>query len=373
MKKICCLLLLICWGCLESVKAFNYDYSQTWVSKMFLSKPDPKGGCIVNLTFEQALDVIRATDNLSLGIPKVVYLVGWQYNGHDDKYPAFFDANPLLKRDCDQTALESLRRLMREAGTIHSDAWIARPSEGHNETVICEALYQQKAALYWKSKGMDITSEWVMDYMIGYVPYAWHFNGFNQADYLKYPATVYTGTGINPDIKSSDHDLGFLFGTSCYGEPVWLGTDPRKWEKNLVKDFMLKVPQYFFLNRLDRDSVSGEGKNRMAWFSEGVVVSLKDSTVTQYDRVFRQKNTLCMPAVWRNDRGVVLYSENDCSDTQFDVPYNWGNVEKAKLYLVTLDGLKFQKEVTLKKGKLRLKLDGETPYYAIPYWLVPKD
>lgn len=94
MKKICCLLLLICWGCLESVKAFNYDYSQTWVSKMFLSKPDPKGGCIVNLTFEQALDVIRATDNLSLGIPKVVYLVGWQYNGHDDKYPAFFDANP---------------------------------------------------------------------------------------------------------------------------------------------------------------------------------------------------------------------------------------------------------------------------------------
>ena len=100
---------------------------------------------------------------------------------------------------------------LKEAGTIHSDAWIARPSEGHNETVICEALYQQKAALYWKSKGMDITSEWVMDYMIGYVPYAWHFNGFNQADYLKYPATVYTGTGINPDIKSSDHDLGFLF------------------------------------------------------------------------------------------------------------------------------------------------------------------
>jgi len=329
MKKICCLLLLICWGCLESVKAFNYDYSQTWVSKMFLSKPDPKGGCIVNLTFEQALDVIRATDNLSLGIPKVVYLVGWQYNGHDDKYPAFFDANPLLKRDCDQTALESLRWLMREARKYHTTV----------------SLHINMTDAY------DDSPLW---------------NEYVEHDLI-------SGTGINPDIKSSDHDLGFLFGTSCYGEPVWLGTDPRKWEKAFIKDFMLKVPQYFFLNRLDRDSVSGEGKNRMAWFSEGVVVSLKDSTVTQYDRVFRQKNTLCMPAVWRNDRGVVLYSENDCSDTQFDVPYNWGNVEKAKLYLVTLDGLKFQKEVTLKKGKLRLKLDGETPYYAIPYWLVPKD
>ena len=30
----------------------------------------------MNLTFEQALDVIRVTDNLSLGIPKIVYLVG---------------------------------------------------------------------------------------------------------------------------------------------------------------------------------------------------------------------------------------------------------------------------------------------------------
>ena len=70
--------------------------------------------------------------------------------------------------------LLSLLPELKEAGTIHSDAWIARPSEGHNETVIKEAEYQKKAALYWKAKGMDITSEWVMDYMVGYVPYAWH-------------------------------------------------------------------------------------------------------------------------------------------------------------------------------------------------------
>ena len=149
--------------------------------------------------------------------------------------------------------LLSLLPELKEAGTIHSDAWIARPSEGHNETVIKEAEYQKKAALYWKAKGMDITSEWVMDYMVGYVPYAWHFNGFVQADYLKIPASVYTGTGINPDIKTSDHALGFLFGTSCYGEPIWKGADSRVWEKALIQDFMLKVPQYYYLNRLHRD------------------------------------------------------------------------------------------------------------------------
>lgn len=433
----------------NAVRAFNHDYSQTWVAKMFLSKPNPKGGCLVNLTFEQALEVIRVTDNLSLGIPKIVYLVGWQYNGHDDKYPAFFDANPLLKRSCDKTALESLRWLMREArkyhttvslhinmtdayddsplwdeyvekdlisknadgslkvigeynnrkayqvnyqrewesgytqmridkllslipelkdaGTIHSDAWIARPSEGHNETVINEALYQQKAALYWKSKGMDITSEWVMDYMIGYVPYAWHFNGFNQADYLKYPATVYTGTGINPDIKSSDHALGFLFGTSCYGEPIWMGVDYHVWKDALAKDFMLKVPQYFFLNRLERDSVSGTGENRTAWYSDGVSVSLKDSTVMQHERVLRKQNTLCMPAVWRSDRGMLLYSGDGSTNASFDVPYNWGNAERAKLYLITPEkGLVYQKDIKVKCGKIKMNIEGRTPYYIIP-------
>lgn len=447
------ILLLVTLFCFlaNAVRAFNHDYSQTWVSKLYLSKPNPKGGCLVNLTFEQALEVIRVTDNLSLGIPKIVYLVGWQYNGHDDKYPAFFDANPLLKRSCDKTALESLRWLMREArkyhttvslhinmtdayddsplwdeyvekdlisknadgslkvigeynnrkayqinyqrewesgytqmridkllslipelkdaGTIHSDAWIARPSEGHNETVINEALYQQKAALYWKSKGMDITSEWVMDYMIGYVPYAWHFNGFNQADYLKYPATVYTGTGINPDIKSSDHALGFLFGTSCYGEPIWMGVDYHVWKDALAKDFMLKVPQYFFLNRLERDSVSGTGENRTAWYSDGVSVSLKDSTVMQHERVLRKQNTLCMPAVWRSDRGMLLYSEDAGTNASFDVPYNWGNAERAKLFLITPEkGLVYQKDIKVKCGKIKMNIEGRTPYYVIPQY-----
>ena len=38
----------------------------------------PAGGCKVYLTFERALEVLRKLDALSLGCPKVVYLVGWQ-------------------------------------------------------------------------------------------------------------------------------------------------------------------------------------------------------------------------------------------------------------------------------------------------------
>jgi hypothetical protein len=66
------------------------------------------------------LDAIRRIDNQTLGIPKIVYLVGWQYNGHDSKYPAWFEANPKLKRPQDANAIESLKWLMQEAGKYHT-------------------------------------------------------------------------------------------------------------------------------------------------------------------------------------------------------------------------------------------------------------
>ena len=57
-------------------------------------------------------------DKRTVGIPKIVYLVGWQYNGHDSKYPAWFEVNERLKRPEDKTALESLKWLMKEATTV---------------------------------------------------------------------------------------------------------------------------------------------------------------------------------------------------------------------------------------------------------------
>lgn len=448
MKRL--LVLLFClYACTFSVQAqFNHDYSQTWVTKMSLAVPDQHGGCEVRLTFEQALEMIRQSDNLSLGVPKIVYLVGWQYNGHDDKYPAFFEVNEHLKRDCDTSACESLLWLIREArkyhttvslhinmtdayddsplwaeyvandlisknadgslkvigeyngrkayqinyrneweagytqmridrlldllpelvegGTIHSDAWIARPSEGHNETVIVEAEYQKKAAGYWRSKGMDITSEWVMDYMVGHVPFAWHFNGATQKDYLRIPAHVYTGTGLNPDIRSSDHDLGFLFGTSCYGEPIWKIAENYSWQPVLTADFMLKCPQYFYLNSLKRLSVEGEGKKRISRFSDQVSVSLVDSTVRQKDRILRTKNTICIPAVWRDDEGVIVYSQDTNGKTSFDIPYLWGNPKSATVYKVTAEGLQEPRKIHIANAKMVIEIVKGVPYYVVP-------
>ena len=105
----------------------RYDYSKVFVTKLFLCQSEydkeylgaykmrDNGQSTVYMTCEQALEAIKGMDALTPGLQKIVYLVGWQYNGHDSKYPAFFAGNPAVKRECDEDPLESVRWLMREA------------------------------------------------------------------------------------------------------------------------------------------------------------------------------------------------------------------------------------------------------------------
>lgn len=113
----------------QVVKQSNHHaYHQTLVLKLFMSqalydgqfKRRDNGRSDLFLDAEQALEVIRKIDRLTLGIPKIIYLVGWQYNGHDSGYPAWFGANNLIKRKQDANALESLRWLMKEAKSFHT-------------------------------------------------------------------------------------------------------------------------------------------------------------------------------------------------------------------------------------------------------------
>jgi len=95
---------------------WKHDYNKTLVTKIFLCNRNGKGEVEkVYLKFEDVPEILKKLDNITLGLPKIAYLVGWQYNGHDSKYPAWGEVNTLLKRDEDSTALESLKWLMSEA------------------------------------------------------------------------------------------------------------------------------------------------------------------------------------------------------------------------------------------------------------------
>ncbi len=432
---------------------FNHEYSKTLVMKLGLSIPDGEGGSKVFCNFETALDLIKQADNLTLQVPKIIYLVGWQYNGHDDKYPAMFAVNELLKRPQDKNGRESLLWLMREAkkyyttvslhinmtdayedsplwdtyvkndlisknrdgslmvignynnrkayqvnyknewnsgwtqkridslmnllpelknaGTIHIDAWIARESKGHYESLVTESEYQKKALSYWMGQGIDVTSEWVMDYMTGLVPFAWHFNARTQEDYLNIPAKVYTGSGINPDVKYSDFDLGFLFGQSMYGEPLWPTwqkneEDAKIWDKRFAAKFYLNCLQYFYLNTFDRIAVSGTGNERVAEFSKGVKVSLRDSIVSKHDIVLRQKNDVLFPVVWKETPTLAAFSMEGIVHGIFRLSGAWNYFAELDMYEVSIDGLKHAGKIKVKDGSVELDLKAGQPYVLVP-------
>jgi len=435
----------------DSVIQWNHPYHQTLVMKMFLSKPDNKDRSEVFTDFEKALRIIKEVDNLTLHVPKIIYLVGWQYNGHDDKYPAFFEVNMSLKRSQDKDARESLIWLMKEAkkyhttislhinmtdayddsplwkeyvandlvskngdgslmeignynnrkayqinyqnewekgyaqkridkliemlpplkeaGTIHIDAWIARESKGHSESLETEREYQKKICRYWIQHDIEPTSEWVMDYMTGLVPYYWHFNHWTQADYLKFPSGICTGGHMNPDLHNSDFGLEFLFGTSMYGENLFPGQNTKisenDWARLFTRDFYLNFLQYYYLNRLERRKVENSRNNRIAYFSNDVKVSLADSTVFEEHRQLRSGNTLCFPALWRNDSSLVAYSEKIIS-CQFELPESWENINKAMVFFITKEGLQKSEIIKVSNKLLNLTLYAGKPVLIIP-------
>jgi len=88
----------------------NRLYQDTFLYKIFCDSPGAKD----YTTFDEALGVIRRVHELAPWLKQVVYLVGWQYRGHDTGYPATDQINPRLG------GIEGLRRLAAEAAKCNA-------------------------------------------------------------------------------------------------------------------------------------------------------------------------------------------------------------------------------------------------------------
>ena len=105
-----------------TVRPYRNHYETSIVGKLGLASrikdsPDldkPGQATAVSMTFEETLEVIEKIDNLTRGIPKIIYLVGWQFNGHDTGYPDWSVVNPALARE-GEDPVDSLKWLMDEA------------------------------------------------------------------------------------------------------------------------------------------------------------------------------------------------------------------------------------------------------------------
>ena len=96
------------------VRPFYHEYHKMLVMKIFSIHPHNWEG-EPTATFEETLEIIRKTDHLTRGIPKLLNLQGYQEGGFDKCFPAWLPVDPRLKRDADPDALTSLRWLIREA------------------------------------------------------------------------------------------------------------------------------------------------------------------------------------------------------------------------------------------------------------------
>ncbi|MEK8130547.1 endo-alpha-N-acetylgalactosaminidase family protein [Paenibacillus filicis] len=70
-------------------------------------------------SFREVLDIVRQIHHISGGVPQIVYLVGWQFDGHDTGYPALNRLNTKLAENPDR-AREELQELVDEAKAAYN-------------------------------------------------------------------------------------------------------------------------------------------------------------------------------------------------------------------------------------------------------------
>ena len=383
--------------------------------------------------------------------------MGWQYEGHDDKYPSWAKANEnLVCAQCDhETPEDCLRWLMdevekyhtkvsfhinstdaytdsplwdeyvendlistsgggfmaigsyngetayqinyknewekgyykkrvdelldmfpgvRKAGTIHSDAFFCRSSD--QSTLAEEQEARRKMIRYWRDCGVDLTSEFLYssngssEYnydgvgtgLIGLMPMVWHFN---QAEsyYMRRPAALVTGGSINPGVTygGEQKNIEILFGRSMWGETLLTneGTvgPSEGWEQNFIDEFCASTLTWAYLNQYERLDFTGSGENRKVTYSDGVMTSLSDRSITENGHVLRSGDDIFIPASW-NEEMIIAYSKDGYTQKTWELPEKWNDISSVDLFVVSKSGLtSVEEKVDCADGVINLSLE----------------
>jgi len=159
--------------------SINPLYADKLIYKIYLDDPNLKDPS----TFDDALELIKKIAYLTDSAPQVVYLVGWQYNGHDTGYPAIDKVNERIG------GYKGLIRLVQEAkkfnaivsfhdnyddAYMHSPEWdteiISRDTEGHlmkGGVWAGGQSYIISSYRYAKKRGLERVRDTLRKYPIG--------------------------------------------------------------------------------------------------------------------------------------------------------------------------------------------------------------
>ncbi len=348
----------------EPIIKWKHKYHQTLVMKLFLSqslydgkyKKKDNGKSKVYCNIEEALEIVKKVDLLTLGIPKIIYLVGWQYNGHDSKYPAWFEGNDKLKRPQDVNTFESIKWLMEESAKYNTtislhinmfDAYLDSPL--WNEYLEKNIIAKDKNGLLREGEwGYPISyaQEWHtglaqkrIDSLCNLLPIqksgTIHIDAFHswppigekgpgQRPFIKGPISPYLNFTIDDEIEAQKNIIKYWAtkgidvtseGATFLRESSFEGLQPMAWWVDWNFKEYLSWPSYYYSGGMDRSeygklfgtSIHGEEifkkdpKNLNGFLSDFCLKTLVWYYLNRHERLY---------LVLNKDYKQVKYSEN---------------------------------------------------------------
>jgi hypothetical protein len=396
-----------------------HKYDQCVVMKIFLAERTDEGrGCKVHLTFEQALEVIERLDRITCGAPKIVYLVGWHYNGHDSKYPAWGQVNHRLKRAQDATALESLKWLMREGRrfntviSLHINALDAyQDSPLWQEYLEKDIIAKNKSGaplkgIVWsglQSYPLSYAREWEtgcakrrIDGLLKMLPelkeaHTIHIDAFHTFPPLPGESQVDGFKGISPFLGygpeqecasqrktlryfreygldvTSEHSSGGRLEPFVGLQPMaWIyvppapGIPPRLYCGSPMRaESEINTDPKRLLGLLDQFCLKGAPEIWANAWRE----AHHDQTpqAADWQRVVRE-NDCCVPLVWKKQPTLLAYSRGGYERKKWKLGADWMDGRTVNLTNVNVDGLAPAGSAEIKDGEVTLAL---TPGQAV--------
>jgi hypothetical protein len=391
---------------LKPERPYIHKYHQTLVMKIFLAEKrppvdehgNPQDPCKVYLTFEQALEVIKKLDNITCGIPKIVYLVGWQFDGHDSGYPSWSKVNHRLKRKQDETATDSLKWLMEEGFKYNTTVSLhINMLDAYQSSPLWETYVKNDIIGRWENgefmKGeifggeqcyyVSYTREWQTGYaqrrideLLRMLPIqkagTIHIDAFHTYPPANRRGPISPWLGISPEEEAAtqrkiirywrDRGVDVTCEGSIYDLRIdpFVGLQPMAWHYTPIEG----CPPSLYCGtpmqaeqeiKKDPQNLSG----LLEQFCLKVVPWYYENNETYPHKgkhKIREGNDTFVPALWCKKKTIIAYSENGYYNKKWELPPDWKKVKAVEVSEITLTGPKKIAELPVKNNSIILSL-----------------
>ena len=386
------------------------DYHQSLVYKTMNAYKDEVGNLKeVHMTFPQTMDLIERFDHMSCGMPQVLYLTGWQYNGHDSKYPAWEEVNAALKREEDATARDSLRWLIREARarfdarvSLHLNMMDAYPESPYWEEYLAKDVVAKDldgkpiACREWggmMAYALSYTQEWKLglaqkriDGLLEMIPelvdtgtiHIDAFLGCRQKGQQE-PISPYLGYTKAQEAETMRkiyrywRDRGIdVTSEWAYGmrDDRFVGLQPWCWHQ---EDKVADLPDALYCSTkwvgCDMwfiEDLMNPPHAREKFYLEIVPWYYKNNPSAVGDQVMEEGTDICMPALWCKAPTIIAYSQDGYQGKRWELPPDWANVTKVARARITYAGHEPMGEIAVVDGRITLTLGAGEAVKLIP-------